>query len=317
MSNLPPPPPPPPPGRGRGQQRPSGDQRPTPPGGGGGDGLRKPGSWPRWTMWVLLGVVALALLLPSLWPNEAGEQLSYTEFMAQVREGNVDSVVINNSTGAIEGEFDDGTEFRTHGRRRAWPVGERRSDVPREQRRLPVQDAEQQLAAQHRRPAAARAADHRLLRLDAAPGGRPDGQRDVHRAQPGQGLHDRQAFHHVLRHRRLRGRQAGDHRGRRLPAHAGALPGDRRPGPEGHAARRASGHRQDPLRPRRRRRGRGRLPVRHRLGLHGDVRRRRRQPRPRPLPAGPPDGPGDHLHRRDRLHRPQARRRSRRRSRRA
>ena len=58
-------------------------------------------------MWVLLGVVALALLLPSLWPNEAGEQLSYTEFMAQVREGNVDSVVINNSTGSIEGEFDD------------------------------------------------------------------------------------------------------------------------------------------------------------------------------------------------------------------
>ena len=66
-------------------------------------------------MWVLLGVVALALLLPSLWPSEAGEQLSYTEFMAQVREGNVDSVEINNSTGAIEGEFDDGTEFRTTG----------------------------------------------------------------------------------------------------------------------------------------------------------------------------------------------------------
>ncbi len=213
--------------------------------------------------------------------------------------------------------FDDGTEFRTHGRRRAWPVGERRATLRENRRRLRVQDAEQQLAAQHRRAAAARAADHRLLRLDAAPGRRPDGQRDVHRAQPGQGLHDRQALDHVRRHRRLRGRQAGDHRGRRLPAHAGPLPGDRRPGPEGHAARRASGHRQDAVRPRRRRRGRRRLPVRHRLGLHGDVRRRRRQPRPRPLPAGPPDGSGDHLHRRDRLHRPQARRRSRRRSRRA
>ena len=83
MSNLPPPPPPPPPGRGRGQQRPSGDQRPTPPGGGsgGGDGSRRPGSWPRWTMWVLLGVVALALLLPSLWPSESGEKITYTEFM--------------------------------------------------------------------------------------------------------------------------------------------------------------------------------------------------------------------------------------------
>src|SRR5215204_4019238 len=113
MSNLPPPPPPPPPGRGRGPQRPSGDQRPTPP--GGGDGSRRPGSWPRWTMWVLAGVVLLALVLPSLWPSSSGQELSYTEFMAQVREGNVDSVTINNSSGAITGTFDDGSEFRTTG----------------------------------------------------------------------------------------------------------------------------------------------------------------------------------------------------------
>ena len=54
-----------------------------------------------------------------------------------------------------------------------------------------------------------------------------------------------------------------------------------------------------------------------RLGLHGDVRRRRRQPGPRPVPDGPQAGAGHHLHRRDRLHRPQARRRARRRPRRA
>jgi cell division protease FtsH len=66
-------------------------------------------------MWVLAGVVLLALVLPSLWPNDRGEELSYTEFMTQVREGNVDSVVINNSNGSISGTFDDGTEFRTTG----------------------------------------------------------------------------------------------------------------------------------------------------------------------------------------------------------
>ncbi|HEU4841646.1 MAG TPA: ATP-dependent metallopeptidase FtsH/Yme1/Tma family protein, partial [Ilumatobacteraceae bacterium] len=117
MSNLPPPPPPPPPGRGRGQQRPSGDQRPTPPGGSGsgGDGTKRPGSWPRWTIWVLGGVVLLAVVLPSLWPNDSGQELSYTTFMEQVRDGNVESVVINNSSGAITGKFDDGTEFRTTG----------------------------------------------------------------------------------------------------------------------------------------------------------------------------------------------------------
>ena len=116
MSNLPPPPPPPPPGRGRGQQKPSGDKRPGPQGdGGGGDGLRRPGSWPRWTMWVLLGVVAMALLLPSLWPNESGDKVSYTQFMDSVRAGQVESVVVNNSSNTITGTMEDGTEFTTTG----------------------------------------------------------------------------------------------------------------------------------------------------------------------------------------------------------
>ena len=35
--------------------------------------------------------------------------------MEQVRDGNVESVVINNSSGAITGEFEDGQEFRTTG----------------------------------------------------------------------------------------------------------------------------------------------------------------------------------------------------------
>ena len=116
MSNLPPPPPPPPPGRGRGPQRPSGDQRPNQPGGGGnGDGTRRPGSWPRWTMWVLLGVVALALVLPSFWPSDSGEKLTYTEFIDQVQEGNVESVVISNNSNTITGTFENGTEFTTTG----------------------------------------------------------------------------------------------------------------------------------------------------------------------------------------------------------
>ena len=106
-------------------------------------------------------------------------------------------------------------------------------------------------------------------------------------------------------------------RGRRLPEVPRALRRDRRPHPQGHPAGRSSRHRQDAHRPGRRRRGRRAVPVGHRLGLHGDVRRRRRQPRARPVPDGPQDGPGHHLRRRDRLHRPQARRRPRRRPRRA
>ena len=66
-------------------------------------------------MWVLLGVVALALMLPSFWPSDAGEKLTYTQFIAQVREGNVESVVISNNSNSITGELEDGTEFTTTG----------------------------------------------------------------------------------------------------------------------------------------------------------------------------------------------------------
>ncbi len=66
-------------------------------------------------MWVLLGVVALALILPSLWPDPSGEKVSYSAFMTEAREGNVESIVINNSSGTITGTFEDGTEFTTTG----------------------------------------------------------------------------------------------------------------------------------------------------------------------------------------------------------
>ncbi len=109
MSNLPPPPPPPPPGRGRGQQRPD---RPS---GQGGDGLRRPGNWPRWSIWVIAGVILLALLVPGLWPDEQGQKITYTEFMEQVEAGNVESIVVNNSSNTITGQLTDGTEFSTTG----------------------------------------------------------------------------------------------------------------------------------------------------------------------------------------------------------
>ena len=117
MSNLPPPPPPPPPGRGRGQQRPGEQRQPGNQGGsGGGDGGgRRPGNWPRWSIWLIAGVILLALLVPGLWPDDKGQKITYTEFMTQVREGNVDSVVVNNSTNTITGTLDDGTQFTTTG----------------------------------------------------------------------------------------------------------------------------------------------------------------------------------------------------------
>ena len=102
------------PGPGRGQQRP-GEQKQPGNQGSGGDGMRRPGNWPRWSMWLIAGVILLALLVPGLWPDNKGQKITYTEFMTQVREGNVDSVVVNNSTNTITGTLDDGTQFTTTG----------------------------------------------------------------------------------------------------------------------------------------------------------------------------------------------------------
>ncbi|MET0662247.1 MAG: ATP-dependent zinc metalloprotease FtsH [Ilumatobacteraceae bacterium] len=122
MSNLPPPPPPPPPGRGQGehsgqQRRGEPDRRPErshgdQPSTGTGKG---PGSWPKWTIWLLVGVVAAAFLVPSLWPSDSGETLEYSEWREQVIEGNIATAVINNGSGKITGEFTNGDEYSTTG----------------------------------------------------------------------------------------------------------------------------------------------------------------------------------------------------------
>ncbi len=122
MSNLPPPPPPPPPGRGRDQQngqqrRGEPDRRPErshgdPPSTGTGKG---PGSWPKWTIWLLVGVVAAAFLVPTLWPSDSGETLEYSEWREQVIAGNIETAVINNGSGKITGEFTNGDKYSTTG----------------------------------------------------------------------------------------------------------------------------------------------------------------------------------------------------------
>jgi cell division protease FtsH len=113
MENLPPPPPPPPPGQRRPQGTPPPrNQRPS------GDGPRRPGrpgSWPRWVLWVLAGLLLATILVPSLLPDEGGQDLTYSQFIDEVRAGSVESVEINNTNGNITGTFEDGTEFSTTG----------------------------------------------------------------------------------------------------------------------------------------------------------------------------------------------------------
>ncbi len=128
MSSLPPPPPPPPPGRGRGSKRPDdAPGRRTPdrqPNSDKGDGLnadgtpatgRGPGSWPRWSLWLLAGLLLAVVIASFAWPSESGESLEYSEWRTQLIEGNIETATIENGSGAITGEFTNGDRYNTNG----------------------------------------------------------------------------------------------------------------------------------------------------------------------------------------------------------
>ncbi len=63
----------------------------------------------------MIAVIIAMFVLPRFWPNNAGEQLTYTEFITAVQSGDVKSVTVNNTSNQITGEFDDGTAFTTTG----------------------------------------------------------------------------------------------------------------------------------------------------------------------------------------------------------
>jgi cell division protease FtsH len=77
--------------------------------------LRGDQGMPKWGLWVLLGLTLLIVVSSSLASTPSKEKVPYSEFMAQVRDGKVDSVEIDNTNGAISGKLDAGGSFRTTG----------------------------------------------------------------------------------------------------------------------------------------------------------------------------------------------------------
>jgi cell division protease FtsH len=70
---------------------------------------------PKWGLWVLLGLTLVIVLSSSLVPSADDEKISYSDFMGDVRDGDVDRVEIDNTNGSISGEREDETKFRTTG----------------------------------------------------------------------------------------------------------------------------------------------------------------------------------------------------------
>jgi cell division protease FtsH len=70
---------------------------------------------PKWVVWLAIGLLALALVGPQIWPAEDATKITYTEFLSQVRSDKVREITINNTSNKISGEFKDGTKFSTTG----------------------------------------------------------------------------------------------------------------------------------------------------------------------------------------------------------
>lgn len=78
-------PPPPPPGR-----------NPKLPGKSEG------GGWPKWSVWVVMGVLATLLIVTMAAPRDESGTIPYTQFLEEVRSGQVKSVEYDNATARIE-----------------------------------------------------------------------------------------------------------------------------------------------------------------------------------------------------------------------
>jgi len=66
---------------------------------------------PRWVTWAIVGVVILLIAGPRLLPSSKATNVSYTEFLELVEQGQVTKVEINNLSNVISGKLKDGGEF--------------------------------------------------------------------------------------------------------------------------------------------------------------------------------------------------------------
>ena len=81
-----------------------------------GPGVRRRSErWPRWSIWLLAMVLLSVMFLPGILRGEGGEPIDYSALIAEVQSGTVSSITVTNGTGAITGEYTDGTRFSSEG----------------------------------------------------------------------------------------------------------------------------------------------------------------------------------------------------------
>ena len=84
-----------------------------------GDGNGRPGgaggALRRWLPWVIAGAFIAVFFVPALMKGGDGDEMTYSDFMALVQAGEVQSVTVQTGSSKITGVLEDGTKFVTHG----------------------------------------------------------------------------------------------------------------------------------------------------------------------------------------------------------
>ena len=70
---------------------------------------------PKWAIWAIVGAVVVLAFGSQLFATPTGDKLTYTEFLVQVKNGDVKQVTINNSSNVISGTLQSGAKFTTTG----------------------------------------------------------------------------------------------------------------------------------------------------------------------------------------------------------
>jgi cell division protease FtsH len=70
---------------------------------------------PKWAIWAIIAAVVVLAFGSQLFSQPTGEKLSYTEFLVQVKNGDVKKVTINNASNIISGTLQSGDKFTTTG----------------------------------------------------------------------------------------------------------------------------------------------------------------------------------------------------------
>ena len=78
------------------------------------------GGWPRWSIWVVVGIFALLLTVMAAFSPQDSNEISYDEFLTKVENDEVASISFDNTTARITGELNNGETFRSTGLTQ-WP----------------------------------------------------------------------------------------------------------------------------------------------------------------------------------------------------